>query len=205
MIKGVVFDFDLTLVDSNRAVEKTLEELRLLGLKSYDMTQKDAWGMNYNEFIRRWQKFNPQISFEELKELNLKTFAKYHAEENLQGIEVLNFLRKKGLKIGLLTNNSIKNVDNVVKGSFEFDIIYTTENIVDRSKDEILKEILEKWSLKNNELAYVGDHVNDVKYSKLAGVIAIGITSGNHSREELEAEKPDFIIDCLEELEEIIR
>jgi len=205
MIKAVVFDFDLTLVDSNKAVEKTLKELRLLGLKPYNMTKKDTWGMNYNEFIRRWQKFNPQISFEELKELNLKTFAKYHAEENLQGIEVLNFLRKKGLKIGLLTNNSIKNVDNVVKGSFEFDIIYTTENIVDRSKDEILKEILEKWSLKNNELAYVGDHVNDVKYSKLAGVIAIGITSGNHSREELEAEKPDFIIDCLEELEEIIR
>ena len=52
-----------------------------------------------------------------------------------------------------------------------------------------------------DETVYVGDAPFDVRAAKAAGVHAVAVTWGGiHSRERLEAAKPDAIVDSCEEL-----
>jgi pyrophosphatase PpaX len=60
---------------------------------------------------------------------------------------------------------------------------------------------LERLRANADDAAYVGDSPFDVQAAKAAGVGAIAVTWGRiHSRERLEREQPDVIIDTVEEL-----
>jgi pyrophosphatase PpaX len=66
--------------------------------------------------------------------------------------------------------------------------------------DQILVA-LERLGAKPDETAYVGDAPFDVAAAKAAGVHAIGVTWGGiHTRERMEAEGPDAVVDTAEEL-----
>jgi pyrophosphatase PpaX len=60
---------------------------------------------------------------------------------------------------------------------------------------------LERLGARPDEAAYVGDAPFDVQAAKAAGVFGIGVTWGGiHSRERLEAEDPDVLVDTAEQL-----
>jgi pyrophosphatase PpaX len=66
--------------------------------------------------------------------------------------------------------------------------------------DQILVA-LERLGAQPDETAYVGDAPFDVAAAKAAGVHAIGVTWGGiHTRERMEAEGPDAVVDTAEEL-----
>ena len=54
--------------------------------------------------------------------------------------------------------------------------------------------------------AYVGDSPFDMQAAKAGGLAAIGVTWGRiHTRERLEQEEPDHIVDTAEELRAVLR
>ena len=66
--------------------------------------------------------------------------------------------------------------------------------------DQILVA-LERLGSDPDETAYVGDAPFDVAAAQAAGVHAIGVTWGGiHTRERMEAEGPDAVVDTAEEL-----
>jgi pyrophosphatase PpaX len=66
--------------------------------------------------------------------------------------------------------------------------------------DQILVA-LERLGAEPDHTAYVGDAPFDVAAAKNAGVHAIGVTWGGiHTRERMEAEGPDAVVDTAEEL-----
>jgi len=66
--------------------------------------------------------------------------------------------------------------------------------------DQILLA-LERLGADPDQTAYVGDAPFDVAAAKAAGVHAVGVTWGGiHSRERMEAERPDAVVDTAEEL-----
>jgi HAD superfamily hydrolase (TIGR01509 family) len=66
--------------------------------------------------------------------------------------------------------------------------------------DQILLA-LERLGADPDQTAYVGDAPFDVAAAKAAGVHAIGVTWGGiHTRERMEAEGPDAVVDTAEEL-----
>jgi phosphoglycolate phosphatase-like HAD superfamily hydrolase len=54
------------------------------------------------------------------------------------------------------------------------------------------------------EVYFVGDAASDVQTGRNAGMISVGVLWGYHSREELAAEKPDFLIHAPADLLPIV-
>ena len=46
----------------------------------------------------------------------------------------------------------------------------------------------------------IGDSVSDIQYAKKAGVVSIAVTWGWQSRDVLANEKPDHIVESVDEL-----
>src|SRR4029079_11036376 len=66
--------------------------------------------------------------------------------------------------------------------------------------DQILLA-LERLGADPDDTAYVGDAPFDIAAAKAAAVHAVGVTWGGiHSRERMEAERPDAVVDTAEEL-----
>lgn len=55
-----------------------------------------------------------------------------------------------------------------------------------------------------NEVYVIGDTILDIKTARHLGAKIISVTTGSNTRSELEKENPDFIIDSLKELENIL-
>jgi phosphoglycolate phosphatase len=115
----------------------------------------------------------------------------------IQGMsEVLTELRMHVESFGILTSNTPENVDLFLRGHGLreiFDFISSTSNLTGKAKH--LKAIRKTFSLRAEEMLYVGDELRDVKASQKAGIPIAAVTWGVNSRESLAAEKPDFIFD----------
>jgi len=77
---------------------------------------------------------------------------------NFKDIMAFSILKKNGYKIGIISgeeNSAIK----LIQEKFELDEVH--QKI--RKKIDVLKNIVEKYSLKQNEYMYIGDDINDIE------------------------------------------
>jgi phosphoglycolate phosphatase len=110
--------------------------------------------------------------------------------------EVLVEMRGHVESFGVLTSNATANVDLFLRthGLREhFDFISSTSKLTGKSKH--LKAILKTFSLRAEEVLYIGDELRDVKASQKAGIPIAAVTWGFNSRESLVAESPDHVFD----------
>src|SRR5574340_1268665 len=71
---------------------------------------------------------------------------------------------------------------------------------VNFNKEEKIRYAMARFGMDSNHTYYVGDTTGDIKEAKLAGVKTIAVTWGWHTREQLAARKPDYLIDKPEDL-----
>jgi len=75
-----------------------------------------------------------------------------------------------------------------------------------RDKSEGIVRIVEDSGIRREETIYLGDTIYDIRAAKKAGVHSAAISGpdgqqrGYHSRQRLETEQPDFLLDSLEDL-----
>jgi phosphoglycolate phosphatase len=62
-------------------------------------------------------------------------------------------------------------------------------------KVEGLNELCNRFGLNRNSTVYIGDTIYDIQAARKAGLISCAVASGYHSRERLEEEDPDILID----------
>lgn len=75
---------------------------------------------------------------------------------NFKDIMAFSLLKKAGYKIGIISGEKNAAIDKI-KETFKIDEVH--ENI--RIKIDVLKNIVEKYNLSDDEYIYVGDDVND--------------------------------------------
>lgn len=110
--------------------------------------------------------------------------------------EVIIELRRHVRSLGILTSNAPANVDLFLTAHGlrdQFDFISSTSKLTGKAKH--LKAIRKTFSLRNEELLYVGDELRDVKASQKAGIPIAAVSWGFNSRESLAASKPDYLFD----------
>jgi HAD superfamily hydrolase (TIGR01549 family) len=110
--------------------------------------------------------------------------------------EVILELRRQARSFGILTSNTTANVELFLQthGLREaFDFISSTSKLTGKAKH--LKAIRKTFSLRHEEMLYIGDELRDVKASQKAGIPVAAVTWGFNSRESLAAEKPDYLFD----------
>ncbi|MBW7455667.1 HAD family hydrolase, partial [Paenibacillus sepulcri] len=217
MIKAVLFDLDLTLLDRDASVRKfaAAQHLRLHCLSHIPM---DTYVSRFIELDERGYVWKDKVyqrlivefgiagmTWEELLEDYISEFHKSCIPyPNL--IEMLDRLKRENYKLGLITNAvgdfQFRNIQAIgIDPYFEAILISGWEGI--RKPDpEIFLRALKKLGVEAGESVYIGDHpVNDVQAARNAGMKGIW-------KKDSQWETPqdvDGIISDLSEVPDLIR
>ncbi len=201
-----LFDMDGTLVKFKldfeylkRVTRKILEDkgIYLGTIASLNETLKELGPLfstesEYTEFV--------EVIENIIVQHELETSDK--AEALPQSKELLQILKSKGKKVGIITRNSktatIKTLE--ISGLMNYiDVIVTREDVTNPKPDpehvEVAIKLLEN---KAGDTVVIGDHKYDIYSGKRAGCFTIGILSGVSSEELLN--ESDLVVSSIGEI-----
>ncbi|MGM9972525.1 MAG: HAD family hydrolase [Clostridiaceae bacterium] len=122
-------------------------------------------------------------------------------------IDLLEELKNRGYKLAIVSNKQDEAVKVLAEKYFKglIDTAAGESAAIKRkpAPDTIYKAI-EVLGSKRDEAIYVGDSEVDAKAAKNAGIPCVLVTWGFRDREDLEKEKPDYIIDRAGDLLHIL-
>ncbi|QYR24156.1 HAD family hydrolase [Paenibacillus sp. sptzw28] len=187
MIKAVLFDLDLTLLDRDASVRKFVETqherfnfcLSHIPKETYvsRFIELDERGYVWKDIVyqRLIDEFNINgINWEQLLEDYVSEFHKSCIPyPNL--IEMLERLNRENFKLGLITNAlgdfQFRNIKAIGIDKY-FDVILISEwEGIKKPNPEIFFRALDKLEVEAEESIYIGDHpINDVQASRNVGM-----------------------------------
>ena len=207
MIKGVVFDFDGTLVDSMKMIFEALNEalrnrnLRTIGL---DLLGRMA-GLPLSDIIKA-KMCVPESTIKAIEKDVFKAYVGFCSKSCrlLPNVEnTLKILKAKHVKLGLFTTtprNPLKvAVRRLAIGNY-FDVMLAKDDAKNKPDPDGLEQIITEFGIGKNECLYVGDSPIDVLTGKAAGVRTIAVATGVATMEQLRENGSDGIITNLKQL-----
>jgi len=217
-VKAVMFDLDGTLIEFKFRVNELKKELikklndsNVMIEKSF---QEESIQNIYEEAQRIMKLTDSKEKFEEITSNMKEIIEKYEIEGMRQSaikkdvLNTFNWLKKKRIKLALVTNNGRKSAEYAVN-RFEltkyFEVI-TTRDEVSKWKPypEPIQKTINQLGIKTIESIFVGDSKMDIWAAKSADVKIASIPTGIHSKQQLEEEKPDYLIYSLLEIITIV-
>lgn len=218
MIKMVVFDMAGTTVDENMVVYKTLQ--KAIHEEGYDFTMEqvleEGAGKEKMDAIKSILKVYAQKQDEALTDRIYKNFialleAAYDTLEVLPQAnagELFQALKQRNIRVILNTGYNQQTAQSLLsklgwKTGVEIDGLVTATNVKHSRPDpDMILLAMDQFDIPDAlEVVKVGDSIIDIEEGRNAGcLLSIGITTGAHTREQLQTANPDYIIDNLMEL-----
>jgi len=210
--KCAVFDLDGTLVNSIHALtyctNLALKQFQLGPLTEEQMMR--IVGDGYKMQMRRSLLAGGDaglVHYEEILPVYMEIFAEnclynLHAYE---GIPVLlSYLRKRGMKLAVVSNKPHAQAVNTVEAVFGkgfFDAVIGEKEGIPKKPDPT-GALMAANSLdaKPEECLYFGDTNTDMQTGKNAQMTTIGVLWGFRGREELQKFSPDYLIETPEDM-----
>jgi len=212
-VKGIIIDLDGTLTDSREAyLEALAKALENFGVKIFD--QKLAL-----EIPRRLEQnlpledLMPKINVEKFLKTYLETYYRLAEDKAKPLPNVQKTLEKLSGKarLALLTmryvqcENIGKWLENVGLAKY-FKCVMTALNTkFPKPSPKALVDCAKRLGVEVSECAIVGDSIADIRAGKNAGAKTVAVLSGIFTKEELEREKPDLIINDINELPNFLK
>ncbi|OGY27623.1 MAG: hypothetical protein A2802_01310 [Candidatus Woykebacteria bacterium RIFCSPHIGHO2_01_FULL_43_29] len=208
-IKLVLFDLDDTLVHTYTDYELARREIKnylvSLGLpqevviKPIILKIKESAKKLASNYAQQQQIETISLSIIEKVELE--------AVKNARVIEgskpSLNYLRTKGLHVGIFSRTSSAAISKILAEADlgKFDIILGRNDLKEPKPDpEGILKSAKALGLKTNQIALVGDHPYDILSTKKVNSISIGVLTGVSDRQTLESVKSDYILESVLDL-----
>lgn len=186
-VKAVLFDFDMTLVDSSQGIAYCTNAFaKLKGLRPvpYDtimaaigLPTKDSWEMYWGEFRQEWlEEYREKFRGEERRMMRLFPGT----------VPTLDALRGAGIKTGLVSNRQFARSPAEYLGiADKFDVIIGLEDVTrPKPAPEPLLTALSRLGVGPSAALYVGDTDIDMKTAVAAGVRGVGVTTGTFNAEQ---------------------
>ncbi len=204
--KVIIFDFDGTIAETLDSIVNIINGL------SDELGYKKVTGENIDELRNKKPKEilkDLGISILKLssvgKRIKLELNKEIEYVPPVSGIEeALLELKKTGYKLGILTSNSKDDVSKFLKKNNLdlFDFIHSESSIFGKSK--VINDFLKNQGIKLGEVIYVGDETRDIEAAQKTNIQIIAVSWGFNSKQILEKQNPDFLIDEPRQLIEIM-
>jgi len=205
MIKAIIFDFSGVLSDDFLSTYKVaMEVFPMRGIEKMSIEEfRDTYELPW---LNIYTKLGVKVEMDEEYALWKKISPKY---ENLvvpiKGAkEALKKLKEDGIKTIILSSRHVSLVLREVKSHGFEGLIDDVEASV-HDKRDVICELLKRHEIEKESTLYVGDMPHDIVTARHAGVRSVAVLDGFGKKEELEAEKPDYIIQNISELVSLIK
>lgn len=209
-VNTILFDLDGTLVDSNEIIVRTFEHVMTKYVPEVELNIELI-----KSFIgpSLYQTFGEYRTIEIVEEMILE-FRDYYKENEHQYfsiypnvIDVLKELKKRGIKMGIVTTKFMDAAWPSIK-HFELEAYFDTyiglEHVENPKPDpEPIYKALE--NIKDyTGVMMVGDNKSDIKAGQNANCLSVGVGWTFKGREELNKANPDYMLDSMFDLLDII-
>lgn len=211
MIKHVCFDLDGTLVDSRDTIlESTKAALDKLNI-SYKIDEDiftNMIGMHFVDIFERMQievnDFEKFITIYKAFYFDFMDLSFLYPEVQ----QMLQYLNENKIKVSLLTTKVQDQAEKIMdhfnlRSSFHY-LMGRRDGLAHKPSPEPLNYICKELDIKPSETLMVGDTELDIQCGKSAGSKTCGVLYGYRTEDQLEKEKPDFLISGLYELRNIL-
>jgi len=206
LIRGIIFDFDGTLIDSYEAIAESLNHVRT----SFSLPEIPA------EEIRPMvghglEKLIAKAVGSERVDEGIRLFRQSYASlcERKTSIlpqvkETLDALDRRGYQMAIATNKPSYFARDILR-ALEIDHLFVEvlgPNDVERPKPdpEMIEIIIMRIGLSPEEIVYVGDMPLDVEVGRRAGVAVYAVPTGSASRDALLEARPDRLLHRFSDL-----
>lgn len=208
----LVFDLDGTLVDSQRDLAQAVNATRVwMGLGPLPSEDVSRYVGNGAPVLV--QRALPDAGEEDWSR-GLKYFLEYYREHMLDSTrlypgvrEALDQLHGAGIPVAVLTNKPIRFTMQMLEGlglDLHFFRVYGGNSFPEKKPNPIgLNALIAESRAGRDRTLMVGDSAVDVQTARNAGVRACGVRWG-FQPETFAASPPDFLIDDLRELADLI-
>lgn len=224
MIKMVIFDMAGTVVNEDNLVYKTLQ--KALELKGHKVSLEGvllsgAGKEKYDAIFDILNKIYPTESniskandvFLDFQSMLHSAYENHEVTPHKNALEIFDFLRDKGVKVVLNTGYKNEVALQLLeklqwKEGLTFDALINASHVSNsRPAPDMILLAMKKFNIKDAaQVAKVGDSCIDIEEGQNASCgFSIGITTGAQTRTQLEQAHPNFIIDDLGELKELLQ
>jgi phosphoglycolate phosphatase len=215
MIKAVIFDLDGTLKEFNLDIKAC--RIKITNLLTQRGFSRSLFSLNESAFdmLKKVKKTlrtkdGNNNKFAKIKDLVFSVVEEFELEaarsaKIFEGIsEALKSLRNMKLRIGLCTISSEKTTTYLLK-RFRieqfFDAVITRESVYDiKPHPTHLEAALDALEVTSEEAILVGDSVKDIECAIQLNVIAVGVTTGLSSLDELICSGANYISSSAKEI-----
>ena len=210
---AVCFDFDGTIADTSLGVKRSI----LYALNKKGIPVGDP--KNLDRFLGPplYESFSKIYGVEEnLSETLVNIYREYY---NVKGKYELEFypgmpeliktMVKQDIPVAVVSSKPKVYLDQILKHfhmeSFFHTVVGPELENKNSNKERLVRKAISNMNLNNTKnILMVGDRFYDIQGAKDAGISSAAVTFGFGDKEELEAVKPDFIVDDSEALSKII-
>ena len=213
MVKGIIFDFDETLVDSLETYWQVFccvaRRFNLPAPKQEELAARLKEGFGLLEIISQ---IYPTLDKEailncagEMREAARDVVKEFPVTIKPGAKELLGSLKMKGMKIGLVTGRVFSSeqiwteLEELGIAQF-FDAVVTGSDQPRKPAPDGIIACLEKLNLSPEDAVFVGDAKSDLIAGKRAGVRVIILSDGSAVSETFTSESPDMVIDNIAQL-----
>jgi beta-phosphoglucomutase len=207
MYKAVIFDWDGTLADTRRVIvlsfQKSLSELNLSVSDEY-IERRIGIGAaeTFREILRSANRQIDEGLVERLVERKSELEIEYASQVKLfPGVQDLLRALHGRLNVGLASMNNRSVITHLLEANNltrYFETILTAESIShSKPNPEIFLKTAQKLKISPERCVVLEDSIFGVKAAKSGGMGCIAVTTGVYSREKLEQEKSDLVVDSL--------
>jgi len=211
-VKGILLDLDGTLVDSKDAyLEAVKAAFAATGQKMVDTKivteipkrleqnlpiNDIVKGDDPQKFLEAYLKAYYQVTATKTKPIpNISKTIKKLSEKARLALVTMRYVPKKEIVEELEKFGLAKCFQHVITA-------LDTRN--PKPSPEALIKCAKQMGVKISECVVVGDSVADIKAGKTAGAKTVAVLSGIFSREELQRERPDLILENVNQLTDFI-